>query len=378
MATKAPVDGGGRERRSARGDPTFRRLLVAVGVAVLLHPVLLVPIGYLLPDAPGASEPGRSVSIDFYARSLRSLAPLFYHPAEPIPEGQVVDAPEVTGASGEASPDARFLSERAQTVAEESQAHIRIAGPHRVGSTISGPGSARAGRRLPGQVGAVATGAGAGRDPAPNGPDIVRAPPGAAAPAGAPGAPAESGGASRAARAALPSARSPLTAGAGVSPLPPGDPLVPGFEELSAAVAGSGIDRLDGVASGDETAVSTRPFAHAGFFRRVKDRVAQYWDVRGAFAYNDPLGTVYGYRDRETIVLVTLDCSGNLDGSILLEDSGARFLDELAVDSIAQAAPFHNPPQELCDADRDIITFTFGFYVEADQGPSLQVRYGRQ
>jgi hypothetical protein len=148
-------------------------------------------------------------------------------------------------------------------------------------------------------------------------------------------------------------------------------------EELAAAVAGSGIDRLEGIEAGDATAVSTRPFAHAGFFRRVRDRVAQYWDVRGAFSYNDPLGTVYGYRDRETIVLVTLDCEGNLDGSILLEDSGARFLDELAVDSIAQAAPFHNPPRELCDPDRDIITFTFGFYVETDQGPSLRVHYGR-
>ena len=134
---------------------------------------------------------------------------------------------------------------------------------------------------------------------------------------------------------------------------------------------------LDGVQSGDATAVSTGPFADAGFFRRVRDRVAQYWDVRGSFSYNDPQGTVYGYRDRETIVLVTLDCEGNLDGSILLEDSGARFLDELAVDSIAQAAPFYNPPQELCDPDRDMITFTFGFYVETDQGPSLRVHYGR-
>jgi hypothetical protein len=352
-------------------------LIVALGIAVLLHPVLLLPVRYLLPDADDGDEDRRSVSVDFYAQRLRALAPLFYRPAEPIPEGQVVDAPEAEGASSEASPDARFLSEIAQTVAKESKAHIRIAGPHRVGSTITVPGSGRGGRRASQPTATVVAGAGAPGNPAPRGSDVVRAPPGPTT-AGAPGNPTASDGSPQAARTGQPGARSPLTAGvAGTSPLPPGDPLMPGLQELSAAVAGSGIDRLDGIEAGDATAVSTRPFAHAGFFRRVRDRVAQYWDVRGAFSYNDPQGTVYGYRDRETIVLVTLDCDGNFDGSILLEDSGARFLDELAVDSIAQAAPFHNPPQELCDTDRDVITFTFGFYVETDQGPSLRVHYGR-
>jgi len=109
----------------------------------------------------------------------------------------------------------------------------------------------------------------------------------------------------------------------------------------------------------------------------VRDRGAQFWDVRRAFDLHDPQGSVYGYRDRETLVLVTLDCTGELLSTILLEESGARFLDELAVDSIAQAAPFHNPPRELCDRRRDIITFTFGFYVETDQGPTLRVRMGR-
>jgi len=372
-----PSEGRKRERTEPR-EPGPRRLLLATGLALLLHLAVLIPAGYFLPAATPGGDARKPLTVELYETSLRALAPLLYEPPEPIPEGQVVDAPAVPTAESEAPDDARFLGETAQHVARETRAHIRIAGPHRVGSSISAPGTAGRRAPVPGPLGPTASGPGAGDDPARNGNEFILMAPGETGEAGEPGPLVDERGAASATRPVPPGARSPLTDGQdGTSPLPRGDALALGVEEIAQAIAGSGIDRLDGVESGDETALSTRPWAHAGFFRRVRDRVAQFWDVRGAFAHYDPLGSVYGYRYRETVVLVTLDCAGNLDGTILLEDSGARFLDELAVDSIAQAAPFHNPPQELCDRRRDIISFTFGFYVETDQGPSLRVQMGR-
>jgi len=366
---------------SAPDERVGWRLAVAVVAAAALHVAVLVPAGWLLPDGAPGAPPRRAVSVELYDWQRRFVAPFRYEPPVPIPEGQVADAPPVPEADPRASDDARYLAEQAQTVARETQATIRIAGPHRPGSRIAAPNAGAGRRRVAGVLAAPGRpGPGAGDRPAPAGTFAIFAPPGAApAPAGPPDDDGERlAAADTAGRAATPPPRSPATRGDdGNLPLPPGDALAPGIEVLSEAVAGSGLDRLEGADLGDATALSARPFAHAGFYRRVRDRVAQFWDVRGAFDLHDPHGSIYGYRDRETLVLVTLDCAGELLSTILLEESGARFLDELAVDSIAQAAPFHNPPRELCDRRRDIITFTFGFYVETDQGPTLRVRMGR-
>jgi hypothetical protein len=378
MAGEAGRSGAGG---STPDDRVGRRLALAVLVAAALHVAVLTPAGWLLPEGVAGGPPRRAVSVELYEWQRRFLAPFAYQPPEPIPDGQVVDAPPVPGADPQASSDARYLSEQAQTVGRETQATIRIAGPHRPGSQLAAP-TPRTGRRSPAAV--LATpgdpGPGAGDRPAPFGPRSVFAPPGSAPPpTGAPVAGGEQPAATAAtARGASPPPQSPHTRGSdGAFPLPPGDALAPGLEVLSQAVAGTGLDHLAGAELGDATALSTRPFAHAGFYRRVRDRVSQFWDVRGAFDRHDPQGSVYGYRDRETLVLVTLDCLGELLSTILLEESGARFLDELAVDSIAEAAPFFNPPRELCDQRREIITFTFGFYVETDQGPTLRVQMGR-
>lgn len=362
-----------------RREPGVRRLVVALAAAVVLHLAVLVPAGYLVPRSDGDGASRRPLSVALYEIGSRVMAPFLYEPDEPIPEGRVVDAPAVDGATAEAPADARFLGDTAQRVGHETQARVRIAGPHRVGPSFAGPPS-RSQRPLPGiPLVETTAGPGFGRSPAPRGPETFLAPPG---PLEATGQPTAAGQTEDAVpvgpRPAPPHASSPRTDGSdGTWPLPPGDTLTPTFDILSDAVAGTGLDQLDGVEEGNETSLSTRPFAHAGFYRRVRDRVAQYWDVPGAFDHYDPQGTIYGYRDRETLVLVTLDCTGNLVSNILLEESGARFLDELAVDAIAQAAPFHNPPRELCDSRRNIITFSFGFYIETDQGPSLRVRLGR-
>jgi len=377
------VRGAGRNGAdgSAADDRNGRRLALAVVAAVILHVVVLAPAGWLLPDDPVGGVPRRSVSVELYDWQRRFLAPFQYRPPEPIPDGQVVDAPPVAEADPRASDDARYLAEQAQTVGRETQATIRIAGPHRPGSHIAAP-TPRSGRRP--SVGVLATpgepGPGVGDRPAPFGPQSIFAPAGSApAPAGAAAADGDRPlSTASPAHGLTPPPQSPRTQGTdGAFPLPPGDALAPGIEVLSEAVAGSGLDHLEGAELGDATSLSTRPFAHAGFYRRVRDRVAQFWDVPGAFDRNDPQGSIYGYRDRETLVLVTLDCLGELVSTILLEESGARFLDELAVDAIAGAAPFYNPPRELCDRRRDIITFTFGFYVETDQGPTLRVHMGR-
>lgn len=358
-----------------------RRFLLAVVAALALHAFLLPPVALLLPveRAPGPRE---SIRVSLFEGAARTSA-MAYEPPEPVPEGQVVDAPEALEARPEADARARFLSEKAQTVDRETRATIRVVGPHRVASRVSAPGARTGSRLRPGVAGPRGRGVGDGRPAIEEGEFVIIVPdpilPGGinarssddeADPAG------PTPGSRSPARAARPAGPEPRVRD-GTSPLPPGDLLAPTVHVLAEAVEGTGMDLLEGIEEADATAVSTRPFAHAGFYRRVRDQVAQYWDPGGAFAIYDPRGRQYGYRDRETLVLVTLDCSGNLVDTSLLDDSGAAFLDEEAVSAIEQGAPFHNPPRDLCDARRNIIRFTFGFYVQTDTGPTLRVRLTR-
>jgi TonB family protein len=358
----------------------MRRFVLAGLVALAIHLLVIPPALWLLPEPEAAPPPRRSVSLSFFERQARLLEALRYEPSEEIPEGQVADVPVTERTrTDEPDPEARFLSEAAARVERETQARGRVAGAHRVAPRPGGP-QGRQGRRS--GTGVIALirpqGPGAG-DAAAAGDHLVLAPAGGAPdPAGLPLPDGGETGIAPVGPRAPDTAATPLARGAdGTSPLPPGDALVPSLDVLADAVVGSGIDRLDGVELGDDTALSSRPFAHAGFYRRVRDRVAQFWDPPGAFARYDPTGSAYGYRDRETVVLVKLDCTGRLLDTFLVRESGARFLDEEAVDAIAEAAPFYNPPRELCDARRDLITFTFGFYVETDGGPTLRVRLQR-
>ncbi|MCB9548404.1 MAG: energy transducer TonB [Myxococcales bacterium] len=123
------------------------------------------------------------------------------------------------------------------------------------------------------------------------------------------------------------------------------------------------IDHIEDMEKGAETFLNTRDYQYAWFFNRVKRSVQQRWRALEAHRRHDPYGRIYGVRDRQTVVEVTLDPEGALEDIIITKDSGVAFLDEAAVAAFQDAQPFPNPPAGLKDADGRI-RFRFSFFLE--------------
>ena len=153
----------------------------------------------------------------------------------------------------------------------------------------------------------------------------------------------------------------------------PGTPsLMPTSEDLARSIGSGRVDDIDGIEEGAETLLNTRRYKYATFFNRVKRSVFQSWApaVGTAYRLRDPSGKIYGNKNRETILMVTLAPRGNLEDVVIIEPSGVGFLDDVAVQAFRRAQPFPNPPDGLVDPGTQRITFKFGFRLEVDS-PSM-------
>jgi TonB family protein len=151
----------------------------------------------------------------------------------------------------------------------------------------------------------------------------------------------------------------------GGSPEPPRDwmSLLPTLGPEDVAREEGSIDHIEDMDKGDQTFLNTREYQYAWFFNRVKGQVQRRWQAVEAHRRHDPYGRVYGVRDRQTVVEVTLDPAGTLEEIIVTSGSGVAFLDEAAVAAFQDASPFPNPPEGLKDPDGRI-RFRFAFFLE--------------
>jgi TonB family protein len=148
--------------------------------------------------------------------------------------------------------------------------------------------------------------------------------------------------------------------------------LIPSQSLLDRITGAPANDHLEGVDEGEGTYLNTREWKYAGFFNRVKQSVGEHWDPGTVMRRRDPSGEIYGWRDRRTIVNVTLNKSGGLEDLTVEKSCGVDFLDEEAMGAFKRAQPFQNPPAALLDAD-GLIKFSFGFFLEMNQGGILQM-----
>lgn len=125
---------------------------------------------------------------------------------------------------------------------------------------------------------------------------------------------------------------------------------------------GPAPDHLD-VEEGEGTYLNTREWKYATYFNRIKQAVAMSWDPNAALRIRDPNGSMFAYKDRITVVGVTLDQVGGLKDIFVDRTCGVDFLDRSAIDAFKKAQPFVNPPKGLADPNGEI-KFTFGFYLE--------------
>ncbi len=132
---------------------------------------------------------------------------------------------------------------------------------------------------------------------------------------------------------------------------------------LARIAGGPAPDRLDGVEEGEGTYLNTRSWKYATYFNRIKQAVASAWDPVSPLEARDPDRTMFGYRDRFTLLGVTLDGGGHVKNLVVEQTSGVDFLDRAAVAAFESAQPFVNPPRGIVDGTGEI-KFSFGFFVD--------------
>ena len=143
--------------------------------------------------------------------------------------------------------------------------------------------------------------------------------------------------------------------------------LRPSASNYAELAGGPAPDKLDGVEEGEGTYLNTREWKYASYFNRIKQAVATQWQPSESLRLRDPTGERFAYRDRVTVVSVTLDAAGSLKDLQVQRSSGVDFLDATALDAFRKAQPFVNPPRGLAN-DRGEIAFVFGFYLEVGSG----------
>lgn len=122
-------------------------------------------------------------------------------------------------------------------------------------------------------------------------------------------------------------------------------------------------DYLKDVKDGDRTLLSTKEFVYFGYYRRIRQRLEVAWNskLRAALqAYMTGGRKLASDKDYVTGVVVVLDSNGMITAVQLLQKSGARDLDDAAVDAFNEAGPFPDPPSGLVDQNGEIrITWSF-------------------
>jgi TonB family protein len=135
-------------------------------------------------------------------------------------------------------------------------------------------------------------------------------------------------------------------------------------QTLARLAGGASMDHLRDVEAGDGTFLNTREWKYATYMNRIKESISTTWDPRSALERRDPDGTIYAFKDRYTLLSVTLDDKGGLKDLSVARTSNVDFLDRVALDAIRKAQPFPNPPAGLVDGSGEV-RFTFGFYLTA-------------
>lgn len=139
-------------------------------------------------------------------------------------------------------------------------------------------------------------------------------------------------------------------------PAPVGGELAPGTS-----------DYLKDVKDGQRTLLNTKEFVYFSYYRRIRERLEIAWNsklrsaMQGYFVSGRQLASERNYQTR---VIVMLDRHGRITNVQMLSASGVRDLDQAAVDAFNQAGPFPDPPSGLIDRD-GVIRIPWEFVVQS-------------
>jgi TonB family protein len=132
----------------------------------------------------------------------------------------------------------------------------------------------------------------------------------------------------------------------------------PGPSSSSRVASLAPSNYLPEVAIGDQTLLSTREYAYASFYIRMKRQMEATWDPRSVINAERLARDQY-----VTTLAITLKPDGSLDDVRIEQSSGNPRLDQQAVEAVHQAAPYLNPPPQLVDEDSRIHIPVWNFIV---------------
>ena len=138
--------------------------------------------------------------------------------------------------------------------------------------------------------------------------------------------------------------------------------LLPYLNGSDAVLMSPSNDFLEDVKKGNETYLNTKKFLYAAYFNNMKNAVSRNWSPGTAIIVNDPMGRMYGRKDRFTKLKVFISSKGKLVKAKVITSSGVDFLDREAINAFKMAAPFAPPPEVLLNEDKQL-EIQFGFMV---------------
>jgi TonB family protein len=113
-------------------------------------------------------------------------------------------------------------------------------------------------------------------------------------------------------------------------------------------------DSLENIKDDLITRLNTKEYKYFGYYNRIKNQLNQWWvpKVQQKFTKMMRQGrTIASEENKITKLVITLNDSGYLVNVQVLAESGVRDLDEAAIEAFRSAAPFPNPPKGMVDGD---------------------------
>jgi len=102
------------------------------------------------------------------------------------------------------------------------------------------------------------------------------------------------------------------------------------------------------------TRLNTKEYKYFGYYSRIKKQLNQWWvpNVQQKFTKMARQGRTIATEDNKvTKLVIILNDVGHLVNVQILAESGIRDLDDAAIEAFRSAAPFPNPPKGMIDSD---------------------------
>ena len=140
---------------------------------------------------------------------------------------------------------------------------------------------------------------------------------------------------------------------------------------MARAVGSGSQDALKDIDDGEETALNSKRWKFASFFNRVKKQVADHWHPEEAYRRSHPTGSVYGSKNRLTVLRVQLKPDGSL-ANVALEQASA-WSSSTTRRSRRSSKPSRSPTRRCSWWIRAPINFRFGFLFELSGAPRMRL-----